>query len=272
VNAPPRVGPVVISEIMYHPLETIIGEDTAPYEFIELQNITGTNVPLYCTFTSEPGYGAWAATNTWRLRNAVDFDFPVNSTLPAADRLLVVGFDPATNAAQVSAFFAHYGTTSNTPILGPWSGLLNNGGETIELKAPDKPDVTPTNIIVPYVTQERIAYDATLPWPAEPDDAGASLQRIQLASYGNDPLNWEAAAPNPGNLRLHAPTVWIDPARPGVCVQSEPGFVYWLEYKTELSDPAWTTIAPGATGTGEVLSLPDSTPSTGRRFYRVRAQ
>ena len=74
--------PIVISEIMYHPPDLPDGSDDDLNEFIELQNITGTDVPLYCIFTNEPGYGAAALTNTWRLRNAVDFDFPTNQSSP----------------------------------------------------------------------------------------------------------------------------------------------------------------------------------------------
>ncbi|MCY2950518.1 MAG: lamin tail domain-containing protein, partial [Planctomycetota bacterium] len=40
-NAAPAVGPVIISEVMYHP---IVG-----HEFIELQNLTGADFPLYDT-------------------------------------------------------------------------------------------------------------------------------------------------------------------------------------------------------------------------------
>ena len=49
-NSLPFVGPVVISEIMYHPPEASSGVDLVDNsldEFIELYNFTSTNVPLY---------------------------------------------------------------------------------------------------------------------------------------------------------------------------------------------------------------------------------
>src|SRR6185295_11830242 len=91
-NAYPKVGPVVISEIMYHPPD-IGTNDNSIDEFIELQNITGDPVPLFDL--ANP-------TNTWRLRDAVDFDFPTNISLPAGGFLLVVNFNPETNVMQLA--------------------------------------------------------------------------------------------------------------------------------------------------------------------------
>ncbi|HKX60969.1 MAG TPA: lamin tail domain-containing protein, partial [Verrucomicrobiae bacterium] len=46
-NGPPRVGPLVISEIYFHPV-TLTGEDdNADDEFIEIRNISGSTIPLY---------------------------------------------------------------------------------------------------------------------------------------------------------------------------------------------------------------------------------
>ncbi|HMJ89161.1 MAG TPA: lamin tail domain-containing protein, partial [Candidatus Acidoferrum sp.] len=45
-NAYPRVGPIVISEVMYHPPEIGTNDNTRD-EFVELRNITTAAVPLY---------------------------------------------------------------------------------------------------------------------------------------------------------------------------------------------------------------------------------
>jgi len=199
-NAYPRLGPIVISEIMYHPPDLPGGGDNDIDEFIELQNITGATVPLYCTFTNEPGYGAAALSNTWQLRNAVDFDFPTNTTLAANARLLVVGFDP-TNATQLAAFRSRYNVSAGIPVLGPWSGKLDNSAEQIELKYPDKPD-TEEGLVVPYVMAEEIDYGDTAPWAAAADGLGNSLQRYGNASFGNDPTNWFASSPTAGGINV----------------------------------------------------------------------
>ena len=183
-NAGPRVGPVVISEIMFHPPDSGTNENFFA-EFIELQNITATNVTLF-----DPN----VPTNTWHLRNAVDFDFPTNLTLAAGARLLVVGFDPANDPASLAAFRAAYPLSTNAALLGPWSGHLDNAGESIELKKPG----APTAGGVPYVMVEVVHYRVSALWPVGADGEGASLQRIVAAAYGNEPTNWCASAPTPG--------------------------------------------------------------------------
>ena len=54
-NVGPRVGPVVISELMYEPAGVGTNDNTLD-EFIELQNITGDAVRLFDPL---------APTNTW---------------------------------------------------------------------------------------------------------------------------------------------------------------------------------------------------------------
>jgi len=200
-NAYPLVGPIVISEIMYHPPDIISGgttNDNDLDEFIELHNITGTNVPLY---------HAAFPTNTWRLRDAVDFDFPLNVSLPADGRLLVAGFNP-TNAAVLGAFRAKFGVDGSVPVYGPWRGRLANDTENVELYKPDAPGLpgSPDAGLVPYVQVDKVKYADTAPWPALADNTtipltdpdGLSLQRRVAADYGNDPVNWIAGVPTPG--------------------------------------------------------------------------
>lgn len=198
-NAVPLVGPIVIAQIIYHPPDFPGAVDNDVDEFIELRNLTASPVPLFCTFTNEPGYGLAARTNTWRLHNAVDFDFPTNTTLAANGRLFVVGFDPTTNAPQLSAFRNLYNVPTNHPVFGPWSGKLDNSQDTIELKRPDHPDLASGTVFVPYVLVDKVAYTHTPPWPTNADGSGLSLQRRLLSDYGNDPINWREAIP-PGTV------------------------------------------------------------------------
>src|SRR6185436_17461806 len=109
-------------------------------EFIELYNSGTTLAPLY-----DPG----APTNTWRLRDAVDYNFPLNTSIAPGGYLLVVSFDPATNLAAKAQFQARYG--SNSVLYGPYSGKLDNSNERIELYKPDPPN---TNSVIPYVLVE----------------------------------------------------------------------------------------------------------------------
>jgi hypothetical protein len=59
-----------------------------------------------------------------------------------------------------------------------------------------------------YIRVDRVNYsDGSHPencpgsvdlWPTAPDGYGQSLVRRVPADYGNDPFNWTAAAPSPG--------------------------------------------------------------------------
>ncbi len=183
-NAYPRVGPVVISEIMYHPPDVGTNDNVAD-EFIELHNITSVPVLLY-----DPA----APTNVWHLRDAVDFDFPAGTALAAGEYLLVVSFDPINNGAALAAFRSKYHVDPGTQIVGPYSGKLANSSDEIELRKPGAPETND----VPYILVEHVRYYDSLPWPMTADGTGFSLQRLSDTLFGNDPANWTAAAPTPG--------------------------------------------------------------------------
>ncbi|MCI0746014.1 MAG: lamin tail domain-containing protein [Verrucomicrobia subdivision 3 bacterium] len=183
-NAYPKVGPIVISEIMYHPPDIMLTNDNVVEEFVELHNVTNVTVNLY-----DPAN----PTNRWRLRDGVDFDFPGGINLAPGGYLLVVSFDPQNNAPALAAFRAKYG--SNSVVLGPYSGKLDNGGEGIKLLKPDAPQPDGR---APYILVDFVSYSDRAPWPTNADGFGMSLQRVHVLGYGNDPTNWLAAAPTPG--------------------------------------------------------------------------
>jgi len=189
-NAYPLVGPVVLSEIMYHPAD-LGGLDNVRDEFIELFNITGSTVPLY-----DPLY----PTNTWHVRGGVTFDFPTDVSLAADEFLLVVSFDPNTDATSLAGFRAAYNVSPSVRLYGPYGGKLDNGGEEIHLNKPGAP-VSAGQINsgqVPYILVDSVKYNDKAPWPVGADGTGLSLQRFSPTGYGNDPTNWLAGAPSPG--------------------------------------------------------------------------
>jgi hypothetical protein len=170
LNSGPRIGPVVISEIHYHPA-------TNGDEFVELFNLTGSAVPLY--HTTYP-------TNAWKL-GGIGYDFPTNVTLASNATLLVVATNPA-------AFRAKYNVPTNVLIFGPYTGTLQDNGESLELLTPDNPNSN----AVPYVVIDAVRYNDKAPWPPGADGSGLSLQRSPASGFGNEPTNWIAAAPTPG--------------------------------------------------------------------------
>ncbi len=181
-NAGPRVGPIVISELMYHPPEFLSGEDNTLDEYIELRNLTASPAPLYSE--SLPGI-------VWKLTGGVDFDFPADAVLPAGGYGLVVNFNP-TNAAQLAAFRTRYNVAETTPIFGPYGGKLNNDGDDIELKRPSL--LQPLGTLA-YVRVDEVEFKDNAPWPGGADGFGLSLQRVTASGFGNEPTNWVAALP-----------------------------------------------------------------------------
>ena len=187
-NAYPKVGPLVINEVMYNPAST-----NEVYEFVELRNITAAPLPLYDT--NHPA-------NTWRVRKGIDFNFPPGVVVPADGYLVLVSFDPVNAPASLALFQAAYGT--NGTLFGPYSGKLGNDGEDVELQRPDAPQTVPGPDfgLVPYIVVDRVDYKDTLPWPLTPDGSGWSLKKTVSSLYGNEALNWQGGPPNPGAVNF----------------------------------------------------------------------
>lgn len=176
-NAGPRVGPLVINEIGYHPRP---GEA----EFVELKNITAAPVPLF--HPEHPDL-------TWRL-NGVGFRFPPGVTVAPQGLLLVVSGDP-------EVFRARHRVPAEGPVFGPFPGVLQDDGEQLQLLRPDAPNVGPQGeVIVPEILVDEVRYRTRAPWPAGASGTGASLERLVADAYGNDPANWRVSpgAPSPG--------------------------------------------------------------------------
>lgn len=180
-NSPPKIGPIVISEIM--PYAVIGSVEEENLEFIEIENISTTTQPLYDAATP---------TNSWALQTAVRFDFPTNSVIPPGGRALIVGFDPS-NTAVVDQFRSRYSVPETVRLYGPWKGHLDNVSETVELTRPG----IPVGSYVPAIVVDHIDY-SLIPWPLNSLPGFHSLQRISSGDYGNDRANWKFALPNPG--------------------------------------------------------------------------
>jgi hypothetical protein len=245
-NLGPRVGPVVISEIHYAPI-------TPALAFVELRNITTRAVPLY-----DPAQ----PTNTWQMKG-LGFAFPTGIVMPAGGFLLLVAEDPA-------AFRSQYQVPAQVAVL-QYSGQLQTDGETLELVSPDVPNTNG----VPYFCVDKVRCGVTAPWPSL-SGSSLSLQRIDPVTYGNDPINWQAATPTPGtalpspppNLRLQARLDLVKGC-PVLSFAAEANRPYTWQYKNQLDDPVWHDLAQVPTlATNRVETITD-TPEARARFYRV---
>ena len=307
-NAYPKVGPIVISEIMYHPPDVGTNDDTI-HEFIELRNIGNASQPLsHPTLTS----------NSWKLKDAVSFTFPPGTSIPASGYLVVVSFNP-TNTAQLSEFRSYYGMSSAAAVVGPWNGKLDNGGEAIELYKPDAPQPDGD---VPQILVERVKYNDAFPWATNMvDGGGKSLQRLNLDEYGNDPVNWTGATPNPGPPAsadsdndgmpdswelLYGLNVGVNDANgdldgdgvsnlneylSGTLPNNASSYLrllivgvgpvtlqfnaasnlnYTVEFKNTLTTPSWTKLSDVPPGLARLVQVVDPSATSTTRFYRLR--
>ncbi len=189
-NAYPLVGPVIINEIMYNPSSSNTGG-----EYLELYNLTDSPVALQDEVSTEisPGHTI-KETIPWKFSQGIDFEFPAATTIPARGYLIV--------AADPTAFTAYYGAMpSGVEVLGPFANntALSNSGELIQLVRPGDQEYGKKRY---WICAEQVLYDDKAPWPISPDGGGDCLRRktpdTAGANYGNDVINWQAAAPNPG--------------------------------------------------------------------------
>ncbi len=190
-NAYPQVGPVVISEIMYHP---DVSKDA---EYIELLNIGDEDVTFY-DFVREAPWGFVDDPED----PGIEFVFPEDPPFVLSPgRALVLAKD---RAVLESA----YAVSTSTLILEWATGSLDNAGETIQLCTPGdlREDGGREWIAMDRVTYSNGSQHADFPsgrdpWPSGANGSGLCLVRTDLDCYGNDPNNWHSALDGPGTSR-----------------------------------------------------------------------
>jgi len=194
-NAYPKVGPIVINEIMYHP-----NDPSGDAEYVELLNISGSQVTLYDFLTNEP----WKFVDDEADPDpGINFLFPDNPPVTMADGeyLLLV--------KNLAAFNSRFTAPPTVTILQWVDGKLKNGREKPQISKPG--DVNAQGIRQ-YIRIDRVHYSDGShhedfdylvppldPWPVQADGYGSSLSRLFPQYYGNDPANWNAASPSPGS-------------------------------------------------------------------------
>ncbi len=146
----------VFNEVMYHP------PGAADPEWVELYNKMSVNMDL----------------SGWEISGGVNFTFPDGTVIPAGG-YLVVASNP--------------GAMPGVGALGPWTGSLNNGGETIRLR-----DRTRR-------VMDELSYNDGGAWPLGADGGGFSLARRSGHFSGTQPEHWVASVlrggtPGSGNF------------------------------------------------------------------------
>jgi hypothetical protein len=188
-NAAPVVGPVVITEIMYHPT----GSDAA--EYVELLNISDQAVTLYDAGRRGP----------WRFVSG-DADQPVIELLfPPGEPVTLAAGEYLVLARDSAVVRARYNVPPSSRVLAWGAGDLSDGPDRVQLSRPGDRDADGTRH---WIRVDRIDYSdgshpqdfptGVDPWPVKADGQGMSLTRQNPHAYGNDPANWQATAPSPG--------------------------------------------------------------------------
>ncbi|MFT7642406.1 MAG: hypothetical protein ACI9G1_004163, partial [Pirellulaceae bacterium] len=222
-NSGPRVGPIIISEIMYHAPADVGGFGAASFDYVEIHNPTLNSVD----FTD------------WIIDGGIDFQFPDNFSMDGGETILLVSFDPLAvqNAVLLDAFRLHYDVPVETVLLGDFGGQLGNGGDVIRLLRPDEAPLDEPDFI-PLLLEDEVRYDDQLPWSLEADGGGPSLTRQGETLFANDPRSWFAMDPSPGEINNAPPVVvsvavnqgFTDPAD-----RNSPQPTSWSQQRSELA-------------------------------------
>ncbi|PAZ03904.1 MAG: hypothetical protein CAK88_13330 [Verrucomicrobiia bacterium AMD-G2] len=144
-NSPDAV--VTFQEIHYNPPLT---QDA---EWIELHNQMAVNIDI----------------SGWKFTNGVEYTFPQGTIINAGANLIIAKLP------------AHSSWSGFSGVLGPYTGLLSNSGETIELR-------NSSNRLM-----DRISYGDSGSWPLAADGLGATLAKRRPGLASEPAENWRAS-------------------------------------------------------------------------------
>jgi hypothetical protein len=175
-------GPLVISEIMYHPL------DHPDAEYVELVNVSSKAVVLYDAATRR----AWRFTDGGGAGLQYTFAASSSVSVQAGQAVLLV--------KNLAAFRAAFTAPQGVAVFQWTSGSLDNAGDDLQLYCPVS---SSTYSLVDEVRYSDGSHGGDFaegldPWPVSADGSGLGLDRITLTGPGNDPRNWRAGEPSPG--------------------------------------------------------------------------
>ena len=168
-NAPLLLRPVVINEIMYHPISGR-NDDT----YVELHNRGATSVNI----------------GGWRFVDGIDFTFPPGWTIPAGGYMVV--------AENASRLMTNYSGLNAGNVIGNFSGSLSHGGERIALGMPDfvvRTNHNGTNAVILstnrfYVVVNEVTYSDGGRWGRWADRGGSSLELVDPRADNRLAPNW----------------------------------------------------------------------------------
>jgi len=162
-NAPRQQSPVVLNEIMYHPMD-----GNKEHQFIELANTTDAAIDL----------------SGWILSG--DIDFKCAETIPAHGYLVI--------ANKRSSFRALYSDFEGQLAGDGFSGTLSGSAGLVRLRRPCALwDAETDSIVTNLVLQEEVLYRDGGAWSAWADGGGSSLERVDPRSDPRLAGSWSAS-------------------------------------------------------------------------------
>src|SRR4051812_17946386 len=141
---------VVFNEIMFHPQT-----NEAQLEWVELYNQMAVDMDI----------------SNWYLTNGISYKFAEGTVVPGGG-FLVVAVSPATLIAAMGA----------TNVVGPFTGRLANGNETLELR-------NNNNRLM-----DSVSYGVDGEWPVATDGSGVSLTKLDANGGSALPRSWGTSA------------------------------------------------------------------------------
>ncbi|MEW6156102.1 MAG: lamin tail domain-containing protein [Verrucomicrobiota bacterium] len=164
-NSRPLERPVVISELMFHPLT----EDSDD-EFIELHNRSAKTIDL----------------GGWKFTDGIDFQIPAGTSISPGGFLVV-----AKNKTQL---MQNHPPLQNGTVVGNYTGTLANAGERVALAVPEwivttnTAGVSITNLV--FVVVDEVNFTDGRRWSRWADGGGSSLELIDVAAENDFAANW----------------------------------------------------------------------------------
>lgn len=184
---------VVFSELMYHPRES------ETQEWLELRNLMSVDMDL----------------SRWSI-DGIGYEFPAG-TIIAAGEHRVVAKDPLQLAAA----------TGLANILGPYTGQLSNGGETLRLRNNSQR------------VMDELDYDDSGDWTVGADGSGASLAKIRVNGGTEAADNWTSSrmvggTPGRSNAEVESP---VDSVLQFSELSAGGADGFWVELQNGSSSP-----------------------------------
>lgn len=176
-NSEPLIGPLVISEIMYHSSDN-------KGDFIEITNVSLQEVRLYDP--DKPDV-------TWKIGGTA-FSFPKNSTIASGKSIVI-----ASDSISIDAFRQRYGLDDDVVVYQMNGSLVDDKPDILLLK-PEAALSSSTAEAVPFLLVDNVTFSNKAPWPQGAHATGESVHRNSKSSFGNDPASWISAPPTPGTF------------------------------------------------------------------------